>query len=76
MKRPARKNPTPQDLSRAPELRPEKAELEELISKIKDLVSDSPEKAARILSEWENSQGARRQDPALTQKVIRRKLPR
>lgn len=53
MIRPARKNSTtPRPTTSAPELRPEKAELEELISKIKDLISESPDKAASILSDW------------------------
>jgi len=51
--RPARKNSTtPHSAPTAPELRPEKAELEELISKIKDLITESPDKAATILSDW------------------------
>lgn len=51
MSRPTRKS-QPTTHTPASGLRPNRAELDELISKVKDLVSQSPEKAALIISEW------------------------
>ncbi len=74
MSRPTRKiapNHTP-----ASELRPKRAELEELISKVKDLVTESPDKAVVILNDW--TQGSRRRKTSIAPKTtthqpIRRK---
>jgi hypothetical protein len=74
MNRPARKTPTtPPPARPAPGARPEKAELEELISKIKDLVSESPEKAARILGDWNTRAEAKSPDSGVPVRRVRRK---
>jgi hypothetical protein len=74
MSRPTRKvtpNHTP-----APELRPNRAELEELISKVKDLVTESPDKAVVILNDWTVGSERRKNSIApktTTHQQIRRK---
>ncbi|MEN9724154.1 MAG: hypothetical protein RJB38_2140 [Pseudomonadota bacterium] len=54
MQRPSRKpqsHPTTPQTT-APDLRPKKAEVEELVQKISDLISGSPDKAAKVLEKW------------------------
>jgi hypothetical protein len=51
MQRPPRK-PITQTTHTANGLRPKKAEVDELVSKISDLVSKSPAKASNVLEHW------------------------
>lgn len=53
MSRPSRKSvlpPTPQTTRTG--LRPERAEVDELVRKISELVSESPDRASKILEQW------------------------
>jgi hypothetical protein len=51
MQRPPRK-PVTHTTHTATGLRPKKAEVDELVSKISDLVSQSPAKASNVLEHW------------------------
>ncbi|NDD91631.1 hypothetical protein EBZ37_06065 [bacterium] len=52
MHRPSRKPVSTTPQTTAPDLRPNKAEVDELVHKVSDLVSQSPEKASKVLEDW------------------------